>query len=215
MARSRNVTGRAAFAAPFCALACALAMPARAAAPVPAEARYEVEVQFGRTFGVQLPPLPQGTTDEVKKGGYAVSIALLLPIESRMRVGLEGFAVDMGSVVGEAFVGTPPTSLGNFELLHLDYYGVGWRVEHDGPSMARFSTFALARLSYLRGEIDQSGEVRGAGSDVGFGIGGGALLPLAARQSLGLALRWDHLYNDDVSFLSASLAWRWRVGSQP
>ncbi len=184
-----------------------LAADSRSARAVPLP---EVMAELGRSFAVDSPV--EGVFDQ---GGISVALSALWPVEDRLRFGVSLFADEMGSQMTELVDDSqnPPVSLGVFDLAHVNVYGGAWRLEAVGPRLRRLSTFARGDFGFYRFRADQNGDDLGGATKVGWGLGGGAMLPVRENHAVGVTLSFDRVFYDDTrDYMSAALAWHWRPG---
>jgi len=185
-------------------LLAANALPA-AAIPLPT-----VMAEAGKSFAVESEK--GGVFDQ---GGFATALSLLWPVEDFLRIGLSGFADDLGSLEAERFDHStnPPSPLGLFELAHANVFGGAWRMEVVGPRMYGFDTFARGDWGAYWFRVDQQGDVLARSEKVGWSLGGGLMFPLREGHDLGLTIAYDRVFSDFTrSYMSANFAWLWRPG---
>jgi hypothetical protein len=154
---------------------------------------------------------------DVDGGGFAAWAAGTWAIEGPWSMGIHVFADDMGNRLVQAIrPGTPPVSLGTVEERHRFVYGGGWRMDAGLPLLGRWEPVASATWSYARIQDDARGTTLDAMSTNGFGVGLAIRRPVLQHSTVGVALRYHHLFNDTVDgYMSAGVEWGWRFGKTP
>jgi len=182
----------------------ALAPPAHAI-PMP-----DLMTEIGHTFAVDSPK--DGQFDQ---GGFSMALSLLWPVEDFMRMGISGFADDLGSLTTELTYNShnPPQPLGLFSLAHANVYGGAWRMEVIGPRLRKMDTFIRGDFGIYQFRTDQQGDVLYESVKVGWALGGGIMLPIRENHAIGATLAYDRVFSNFTrDFMSAGLAWHWRPG---
>ena len=180
------------------------ARPARAI-PMP-----DWMTEVGRTFAVDTPK-----SGQFDQGGFAMSLSALWPVEDFLRIGLSGFADDLGSLTTELTDNTqnPPQPLGLFNVAHANVYGGAWRMEVVGPRLGRLDTFVRGDFGLYQFRVDQQGDVVTESMKVGWSAAGGLMLPIRQNHAVGATLAFDRTFSDFTrDYMSAGLAWHWRPG---
>lgn len=181
------------------------AAPSARALPAP-----DLVLEVGRTFGIESP-----TPGAYDQGGFATALSALWPVAERMRLGGAFYADDVGSQTTELMDDTvsPPAPLGTFQVAHLAIYGGAWRLEVVGPRLARFETFARGDWGLYWLRADQTGALIEKARKVGWGLGGGVMLPVLRGQAVGITFGIDRIFVDTTrDYMTAALAWHWRAG---
>jgi hypothetical protein len=190
---------RAAIAATLAAGLAAFA----AAAPGPAgAARTEVVAGLGHTFAVPGEP---------GNGGVSLALSLLWPIEERFRIGVMGFADDLGEEV-DRLIGPGGEDLGPVGGTHRASTGGLLRMEAHWPGR-RFAPFVSAFFGMYRIGDDVQGTDVSENLTPGYGAGLGAQYPLNAHHAVALTVRGQFLTRGVIDgYMSAALEWRWGIG---
>jgi hypothetical protein len=173
--------------------------PAHAAAP-------EVVLGLGSVAAVENGP---------GGGGASLAVSLLWPIAEHdgFRVGLMGFADDMGDRTGE-LVGPGGENLGTVSKLHRDAMGVAWRMEAHASTRGFVAPFLAATWGYYRLSDDVRGQELQRVHVAGFGLGAGATRSFNARHALSALARYQQLSRGTTErYLSAALEWRFGPGT--
>ncbi|MEO5619225.1 MAG: hypothetical protein ABIS67_15755 [Candidatus Eisenbacteria bacterium] len=173
--------------------------------------------------GPRMPQLTLGiggtgaVAGDLNNGGFAVWGAALWPVEGPWSVGVTGFVDDMGNRLVRVTDGaTPPVALGTVEDRHRFAFGGGWQMNARLPNAGRWEPVASAFWSVARIQDDARGTVLGAESTTGLGLGLGIRRPVLQRSTVGVAFRYQHLFNDIVeSYMSGGVEWGWRFGKTP
>jgi len=192
------------------ATALAAVLIAVAAAPAGAIPSPELMAEVGRTFAVDSPK--NGQFDQ---GGFSMALSFLWPVEDLLRIGVSGFADDLGSLTTELSDPStnPPTPLGLFNLAHANVYGGAWRMEVIGPRWRKLDTFARGDFGFYQFRTDQQGDELTESMKVGWSLGGGVMFPLRANHAIGATIAYDRTFSDFTrGFMSAGVAWHWRPG---
>ena len=170
--------------------------------------RPEVAIELGRSFLVESPV--DGTFDQ---GGFSSALAVLWPVDDRMRFGVSLFADDAGTKSIELVdpSQSPPVALGRFDLQHLNLYGAAWRLEASGPRVRGLETFARGEWGVYQLHVDALGSFVTAETTPGFALGGGAMAHVKEGHAVALAVSFHRVWIDSTrDYMSAALAWRWR-----
>lgn len=184
------------------ALAALPAAPARAGVPIP-----DLAFAAGSTFAVT------GTPDG---GGLSASVAATWPVADRIRVGVLGYADDIGTTLVEMRDPNDGTPIGTSADLHRWAWGAAWHADADLWSRGRWSTGATGSLGWWRVEDDQRGTNIAAASAVGFRLGLEVRRRMGLGRDLGLEVNYHRLSEEDGAtwrrvgrYASAALKLRW------
>jgi hypothetical protein len=192
-------------------LAAAVVAGSAAAAPAahawPGIPRPGIALGAGVTFAV---------SGEPSGGGASFSFATTWPVAERWRMGVEGYADDLGTSYTELTDPNDGTPLGTTATLHRWTYGFAWRAETDAWRLGRWSGGASGAWGWWRIEDDHLGTTVAATSAVGFRFGADARRPLGSGRDVGVALNYHHLAEGasiDMQrvdrYASAALQLRW------
>ena len=185
---------------------------AAAAAPAGALPVPDVVAEFGRSFAVDSSV--DGVFDE---GGFSMACSALWPAD-RLRFGLTLFADDLGSLTEERVDDsvTPPVPLGTFQVAHVAVAGALWRMELDGPRVARLENFGRADWGLFRFRADEFGSQIDSESKLGWSLGGGVMVPLKTNHAFGLTVNFHRTFHEFFrDYMSAAAAWHWRPSRAP
>jgi hypothetical protein len=189
---------------PAALLIAAFATPA-GAIPMP-----EMMAEVGRSFAVDSPK-----SGQFDQGGFSMALSFLWPVEDLLRIGVSGFADDLGSLTTELSDPStnPPTPLGLFNVAHANVYGGAWRMEVIGPKLRKLDTFVRGDFGFYEFRTDQQGDEIAESVKVGWSLGGGLMFPIRENHAIGATLAYDRVFSDFTrNFMSAGLAWHWRPG---
>lgn len=173
--------------------------------------------------GPRMPHLSLGiggtgaVSGDLGGGGFAVWGAALWPVEGPWSFGFTGFVDDMGTrLLRVTDGGAPPVQLGTVEDRHRFVYGGGWQMNARLPNTGRWEPVASAFWNAARVQDDARGTILAAETTTGLGLGLGIRRPVLQRSTVGVALRYHHLFNDVVdSYMSGGVEWGWRFGKTP
>ena len=158
-----------------------------------------------------------GTTvvsGDLNSGGFAAWGAAMWPVDEIWSFGVEAIANDAGNDVREAFSGTTP--LGTLENRHRFAWGGGWRLDAHLPGPGRWEPLATVTWDAVRIQDDHRGTVLAAESANGVGIGLELRRPVLQHSTVGVGVRYHHLFNDTLDgFMTAAVEWSWRFGKTP
>jgi hypothetical protein len=157
-----------------------------------------------------------GTTAAVEGGlgnsGAALALSLLWPLEDHFRVGLMGFADDLGERRGQLVASG--AALGPVAEAHRAVIGAAWRMEAHLPSAGPYDSFVAATWGAYRVSDDVRGTKTRIVDAAGFGLGLGLARRVAGAHLAGITLRYQQLSRGTAQrYLSAALEWRMRRGA--
>jgi hypothetical protein len=172
------------------------------------------------TAGIHPPDLSValgGTTavsGDLSNGGFAAWGAAMWPVDDLWSFGVEAIVNDAGNDIREVFSG--PTPLGKVEDRHRFAWGGGWRLDARLPGPGRWEPLATVTYDAVRIQDDHRGTVLAAESANGIGVGLELRRPVLQHSTVGIGLRYHHLFNDTLDgFMTAAVAWGWRFGKTP
>jgi hypothetical protein len=181
-----------------------------AAAPACASIMPNLLFELGRTFAVYSP-----VNGQLDQGGFSTTLSALWPVEDRFRFGFAGFAHDIGGLTHTVYDSTN-TSLGLFDLAHVNVFGGAWRMEVVGPHVFHLETFARGDWGVYRFRADQHGSYLTDATKTGWNLGGGIMLPVRSNQAVGVTVGYDRVFSEITrNFMTAALAWHWRPDATP
>ena len=185
-------------------LAAAAAALALTGATADAASRPEVVLGVGHTAAIEGDP---------GGGGAALGLSLLWPLEDHFRVGLMGFADDLGERAAR-LLGPGGVDLGPVSGVHRAARGAGWRIEGHVPSRGFLTPYFSATWGYYRMDDDVRGVTTRRVRAAGFGLGAGVLRAINDRHSAGVAARYHQLSRGSTErYLTGALEWRWGRGA--
>jgi len=154
---------------------------------------------------------------DLDSGGFSASGTAMWPVEGPWSFGFTGFVDDMGNrLVSVNDGGVPPTPLGTLEDRHRFVFGGGWQMAARLSDWGRWQPSASAFWTAARVQDDARGVVFGATSTMGVGLGFSLRRPVLQRSTVGVGLRYHHLFDDVVDgYMSAAVEWGWRFGKTP
>lgn len=184
-----------------------LAALAAAAHAGPAIPPPDVVLSAGGTFAANSKP---------SGGGASASLALLWPLDERWRMGVVGYADDIGTSYIELVDPNDGTPLGPAASLHRWTWGGAWRVEGDVWQRDRWVAGGTGAWGWWRVEDDRRGRVLVAASAVGFRLGAQVRHAFDRGRSLGLEVGYHQLARDRhtswdrvTRYATAALQYRW------
>jgi hypothetical protein len=190
--------------APFALLALALATaPAVAGPHMP-----DLSIGVGGTGAVE---------GDLSNGGFSIWSTAMWPVEGPWAFGITAFVDDMGNkIIPVNDGGVPPQPLGSLEERHRFVWGGGWQMSARLSDWGRWQPTASAFWTGARVQDDHRGDVLGAITSTGLGLGFGLRRPVLQRSTVGVTLRYHHLFNDVVDgYMSGAVEWGWRFGKTP
>jgi hypothetical protein len=188
-------------------LAAVAALALAVAAPAHALRTPDLLIAIGRTTAV---------SGEPGGGGMSASATGLWRIEGPFAAGLTVFADDMGTDLGRLVDANDGSDIGTVEEAHRFAYGAAWRFDADLPSRAAWEPYLSLTWGGYRVQDDVRGDVRGALTSTGVGIGAGVRRHIAASGAVGLCARWHEVFRGDAEhWLSVTADWQWHWGPKP
>ena len=194
------------------ALAAGLAAPL-SSRPSFAMSRPIFNLALGQTFGADGSP---------SEGGLSAAVSPMWPVGERASFGVTLFMDDVGTRLGQMLDVHNGSDLGTAALLHRWAWGGAWRGDVDAVRVRRWTVATSGSLGWWRVEDDIRGSYVAAASSVGLGLGATARRPVAAGQELGIAIRWQRLFDEKNAsyrrmdkYASVALEWKWAGAPRP
>ena len=162
-----------------------------------------VFVNTGTTFGI---------SGEVAEGGMSLRGALMWPLEDeRFATGVEVFAEDFGSIIGDLYDPNTGAYAGQSLRRHRAAYGGAWRFDAALSRGSRWEPYVSGSWGFGRVRDDSLGIEKQTWNSTAVGLGAGARRAVRTNFTVGAAARYQWLFNDRVGrYASVSLEWGWR-----
>jgi hypothetical protein len=160
----------------------------------------ESVLEVGSTFAV---------AGEPSNGGVSIGLSFLWPVEERFRIGVMGFADELGNattrLTGPGGVDLGPASAGERYT-----WGGGLRLEGHARSSHTVDPFMLMTWGAYQVHDDLHGTSVNTDLAAGLGLGAGVQRVINGEHALGLVVRGQWLSRGEASrYMSAALEWRW------
>jgi len=156
--------------------------------------------QVGSTFAV---------AGEPDNGGVSLGLSFMWPLEERFRVGVMGFADELGDAITR-LTGPGGVDLGPVTAGERYTWGGGLRLEAHTRSRHAVDPFALVTWGISQVQDDLRGTSLNTDIAAGLGLGVGALRSINEHHAVGLVLRGQWLSRGEARrYMSAALEWRW------
>ncbi len=172
---------------PFFAALLLGAMGAGTAAAGPSIPAPDYVLAVGATLGANSNP---------SGGGASAALSVLWPIEPRIRVGVQGYADDIGTDLVQLRDPNDGTPLGPAADLHRWTWGAAWRVEADTWTHGKWASGVSGAWGWWRVEDDRRGDLVHAASAVGLRVGADLRRDLGHGRALGIEANFHRLAHD-------------------